>query len=143
MESRVAVWNLLHDGEITTFAREENSLTLFVNIPYLRRRLSPMGDSIVLTLKQVTEVRFTSFGGEPESLDEVLDLGRPEIIGTESNDMPLLIETTMGRLHLAFEQFELALDTGGPIAFDVLDRVARDYWTEWEQKAAKNASNSA
>jgi len=144
MDKRVAIWNLLHDGEITAVVREEDALTMFVNIPYLRRRLKPLGDSIVLRLEQVTEVTFASFGGEPESLDELLESGRPEILGTDSDEMPLLIETTMGRLTVAFAHFEMALDTGGPLDFEALDRAAIDYWSEWEKKSsAKSANNSA
>jgi hypothetical protein len=144
MDKRVAIWNVLHDGEITALAREADTLTMFVSIPYLRRRISPIGDSVVLRLEQVTQVAFASFDGEPESLDEVLDLGRLDILGTDSTDMPLAIDTSMGRLTLAFAGFELALDTGGRLDFDTLDRAAVEYWNEWEKKgAAKNAGNSA
>lgn len=142
MDERVAIWNLLHDGEITAVQSRQECFILFVNIPYLRRRLQPLGDSIILELHQPTRVSFEHFDGEFEPLEDVLELGRLDILGTESNGMPVVIDTSLGRLTLAFERLELALDTADSIQFDTLDRVATEYWTEWEQKA-KAARDSA
>ena len=52
MDKRIEIWNILHDGEITAIEGEDSdTLTMFVSIPYLRRRLKPIGDSFVLTME--------------------------------------------------------------------------------------------
>lgn len=137
MDERIAVWNVLHDGEITAASQTPGTLTLFVNIPYLRRRFTPIGDSFVLKLSGVTEVRFVTFDGRPEALDEQLKDGSPEILRTESEGMPVVIHTTLGQLTLAFERIEITLDTGSHVTFQTLSEAAGAYWNEWEQKAAK------
>jgi hypothetical protein len=143
MDERIAVWNVLHDGEITAASQTSEALALFVNIPYLRRRFEPIGDSFVLTLSGVTEIGFRSFDGKPETLAEQLQGGRPEILSTESEGMPVVIDTTMGQLTLAFEHIEIALDTGATVTIGALDKAAAAYWNEWEQKAAKARDQSA
>ena len=41
---------MLHDGRSLLASQTSDKLTLFVNIPYLRRRFEPIGDSFVLKL---------------------------------------------------------------------------------------------
>jgi hypothetical protein len=117
-------------------------LTLFVNIPYLRRRFEPIGDSFVLQLSGLTAIGFLSFDGTPQALDEQLQGGRPEILSTDSECMPVVINTTMGQLTLDFERIELALDTGSTITFQALDEAAVAYWNEWEQRAGNARDQS-
>ncbi|MFN0318284.1 MAG: hypothetical protein ACKVQA_24935 [Burkholderiales bacterium] len=57
--------------------------------------------------------------------------------------MPVVINTTMGQLTLAFDKLEIALDTGTPITYEAIDRAAEEYWDEWEKKAAKAREKSA
>lgn len=135
MDERIAIWNVLHDGKISAVSRASDVSTLSIVIPYLRRRLDPAGDSFVLKLKEVTHVSFLSFDGEPESLDEQLKIGRPEILSTDSEGMPVVINTTLGQLILAFGRLEILLDTGSPITFPEVEKAAEAYWNEWEQKA--------
>jgi hypothetical protein len=59
MDTRIAIWNVLHDGEITAISEDGDTLTMFVNIPYLRRRLKPLGDSFILTLAGVRQAEWS------------------------------------------------------------------------------------
>src|ERR1043166_8471511 len=102
----------MHDGQITAVAEDGSTVTMFVSIPYLRRRLQPLGDSFVLTLEGVKRVEFCDFGGRTSHLREELEIGTPEILKTESESMPVTIETTMGQLILDFQSIRFALDTG-------------------------------
>jgi hypothetical protein len=44
-DPRFAVWNALRDDEITVLACEgSGTLMLFVDIPYVRERIHPLGD---------------------------------------------------------------------------------------------------
>ena len=137
MDHRIGIWNLLHDGEITAVSEQGSNLTMFVSIPYLRRRLSPMGDSFVLTLKGVKKLEFRNFDGKAELLADQLNIGAPEILGTDSNSVPVTVDTTLGQLMIDFDSVALAMDTGQVIDFETIDRTAVEYWTELEAKAAK------
>ena len=137
MDTRIEIWNILHDGDITAISEDGDILTMFVSIPYLRRRLKPLGDSFVLTLAGVrqAECRDFSGAGRASSLREELEIGTPEIIKTESESMPVTIETTMGQLILDFQSIQFALDTGQSIDYETVKKVCEDFWTEWQAKA--------
>jgi hypothetical protein len=69
------------------------------------------------------------------SLREELEIGSPEILKTESESMPVTIDTTLGQLILDFESIRFALDTGQDTDCKTIERVCHEYWTEWEAKA--------
>jgi hypothetical protein len=140
MDTRIAIWNVLHDGEITAVSEDGDTLTMFVSIPYLRRRLKPLGDSFVLTLAGVRRAECRDFGGTASSastLREELEIGTPEILKTESESMPVTIETTMGQVILDFQSIRFALDTGQPVDYESIEKVCEEYWTEWQAKAER------
>lgn len=131
MDRRIQIWNILHDDEITAISGEGSDiLTMFVSIPYLRRRLDPLGDSFVLTLSGITRLEFHDFDGTRETLQEQLDIGSPEILSTESDSMPALIATSLGQLTLDFQSISFALDTGQAIEYEAIEKVCEEYWTE-------------
>jgi len=50
MDQRIQIWNVFHDGEITAISEEGGeALTMFVSIPYLRRRMEP---SLTILMRQ-------------------------------------------------------------------------------------------
>jgi hypothetical protein len=131
MDRRLQIWNVLHDGEITAiFGEGGETLTMVVNIPYLRRRLEPSGDSLILTLQNVKRLEFHEFEGTGASLQETIETGSCEILSTESESMPVTITTTLGRLTLDFQQISFALDTGQPIEYEAIVKVCEEYWSE-------------
>ena len=143
MDTRIAIWNVLHDGEITAVAEDGDTLTMFVSIPYLRRRLKPLGDSFVLTLAGVRRAECRDFGGAASSaspLREELEIGSPEILSTESVSMPVTIETSLGQLVLDFESIRFALDTGQDTDYETIEKVCDEYWTEWKAKSERRTS---
>jgi len=136
MDKCIEIWNVLHDGEITAFSGEDgDTLTMFVSIPYLRRRLEPLGDSFVLTLSGLKRLEFHNFDGTITPPREEIDIGSPEILSTKSEAMPVRIETTMGYLILDFQSIRFALDTGQEIKYETIKRVCEEYWTQWRAKA--------
>ena len=134
MDKRIQIWNILHDGEITVFEQKDETLIMFINIPYLRRRLKPLGDSFVLTLSGLKQVCFLDFDGNTLSLSEELDINLPVILSTHSGVMPLSIITTKGTLVLDFKSISFALDTGQTISFEAIEKACEQYWEEWEYK---------
>jgi len=138
MKIEIDIWNILHDGEITVAEKGQNdSYTLFICIPYLRRRLAPLGDSFVLALKGVRRIAFQNFDGTISTLEDELNLSTPEILRTDSESMPISVETTTGILLLDFEGVEFLLDTGQAVDFETIETVCRDYWDEWSKKSER------
>jgi len=136
MRTEIAIWNVLHDGEITAVeAGTDGSYTMFVNIPYLRKRLKPLGDSFVLTLSGVRQVTFQDFNGTSLSLEEELQGSSSQmILRTLSESMPITVELMYGTLILDFESIALSLDTGQPVEFETIETVCREYWEEFSSK---------
>jgi len=131
MDRRIQIWNILHDDEITAISGEGSDiLTMFVSIPYLRRRLDPLGDSFLLTLSGITRLEFHDFDGTRETLQEQLDIGSPEILSTESDSIPASIATSLGQLTLDFQSISFALDTGQAVEYEAIEKVCEEYWTE-------------
>jgi hypothetical protein len=142
MDERIAIWNILHDGEITVVSEEGATLTMFVSLPRVRRRLKPLGDSFVLVLEGVRRAECRDFGGAATSvtpLREELETGRPEILETESKSMPVTVETTLGKLILDFQSIRFALDTGQDTDYNTIERACHEYWSEWKAKYESGA----
>jgi hypothetical protein len=145
MDKRITIWNVLHDGEITAVSGENSdTLTMFVSIPYLRRRLEPLGDSFVLTLKGLKRLEFYNFDGTGKrTARDELEIGSPEILSTKSEAMPIRIETTMGYLILDFDSIEFAMDTGQEVKYEAIEKVCQEYWTEWKEKSEQARRDSS
>src|SRR5690349_15351743 len=127
MDERFAIWNVLHDGEITAAIHVGNVLELHVNIGYLRRRMEPKGDGFVLKLNGVSQYSFASYSDSTELVDPQRPSGPAWILSTESAAMPIVINTTEGDLTLAFVTLELTLDTGAPVTFEAIERTSNSY----------------
>jgi hypothetical protein len=139
MDQRIDIWNIFHDGEITAVSQENSqTLKIFVSIPYIRRRLKPLGDSFVLILSGLKRFEFSSLNGAISSLQDEIDLGEPEILSTDSESMPVMITTTMGQLTLDFDSISFALDTGEAIDFESIEKECESYWAEWSEKNDSN-----
>lgn len=143
MDERFTIWNVLHDGEITAVSEDGDTLTMFVNIPYLRRRLKPLGDSFILSLAGVQSAECRNFDGaasSASSLRQELEIGSPTILHTESESMPITIHTSLGRVILDFQSIRFALDTGQDTDYKTIRRVSEEYWSEWRAKYKRGGS---
>jgi hypothetical protein len=136
-DPRFDIWNVLHDGEITVIALEKpETLVMFVDIPYVRQRIGPLGDSFRLELRGFRSIQFANDIGD--SSREIADIARKRliIISKRSETMPLQVEVAQGTLTLDFDSVRISLDTGQPISFGEVDRLSADYWTEWRKNTA-------
>ena len=131
MDSRIAIWNTLHDGEITVVSHEnDGTFVMFVNIPYIRSRLKPLGDSFMLKLGGLKHIEFEDYEGVSTSIIEELELIQIEILSTNSENMPISIATTDGFLKLDFETLNIYLDTGQEVQYSDVLKASEDYWNE-------------
>ena len=139
MKKEIAIWNIMHDGEITAVEKGLNGLyTMFINMPYLRRRIKPLGDSFVLILSGVKQIIFRDFGGTISTIEDELGCSVPEILYTESETMPVCVETTAGTLILDYESMNLKLDTGQPVKFETIETTCHEYWDELKKRTESN-----
>jgi hypothetical protein len=132
---RFAVWNELHDGEITVLAQEEpGTLTMFVNIPYVRQRLQPLGDSFRLRLYGFRSIKFSNDIGDSSS--DLSDIAESQliIISALGETQPVQIEVAQGTLVIDFESLDIALDSGQLISYEQLASAAEEYWNAWEAR---------
>ena len=134
MDTRIAVWNTLHDGEITVLAMEGDTLVMFVSIPYIRERITPLGDSFILRLHGFHLLEFDDGKNKHSDLAEISKSGI-EILSTESKTMPVKISTTSGFLTLDFDRIDITTDTGRQVAYDEINRACSEFWEEWSIKA--------
>src|SRR6266853_2104867 len=106
---------------------------MFVNIPYLRARLLPLGDSFVLRLLGFRSFALSNLDGKVESTNLAdLSQGGYEILSTESERLPVIVQLTMGSMSLDFDSLEVALDTGRVLDYQEVWQASKDYWDEWE-----------
>lgn len=135
MDPRIAIWNILHDGEITVVAMEDDALVMFISIPYLRERLAPLGDSFALRLFGFRSLAFANPDGKKKEFS-VSDLAKCgiEILSTDSEVMPVKIYTTEGYLTIDFDRIEVALDTGRVIEYEEVEKACFAFWAEWKAK---------
>ncbi len=140
-DQRIQIWNLLHDGEIAAVSLEQGAIVkIVVSIPYLRRRLPPLGASFVLSLAGVRLVEFHHFDGEMSSLGQALEVVVPGSLSTSSDAMPVSVDTTLGELRLDFQVIDFALDSGKPIGFESIVRICDEYWAEWHARTNQSSS---
>jgi hypothetical protein len=132
-DPRFGIWSALHDGEITIAERETpDTLLLFVSIPYIRRRIEPLGDSFRLRLRGFRGMTYDNEIGDTYS--ELEDLEGVEILKCLSETMPVIIQAAGGKLMLDFDSLEISLDTGRPISIEEICRASEEYWNEWRKK---------
>jgi hypothetical protein len=157
VDPRFAIWDVLHDGTITVVAREEpDAVIMFVSIPFVRRRIPPLGDSFRLRLGGFRSVSFSYGYGDSDVKDlersgflgklrainpsfspeagrshsELTDAEGQELLEVASSSMPVNIRTALGTLLIDFDSLDIALDSGHPISYEEVRRAAQDYWDE-------------
>ena len=138
MNESIAIWNTLHDGEITVLEMDGEILTMFVSAPYIRERIRPLGDSFVLKLHGVRSIRFSNFEGKLQT-EDWRELARSgiEILSTDSTEMPVRISTTQGFLDLDFDHLQIELDTGGLVPYPEVLAACEGFWDEWSNQNKK------
>ena len=108
-------------------------VVMFVSIPYVRRRIQPLGDSFRLRLTGFRGMVFADDIRDPPEA-ELEYIEGYEILEGKSNTMPATIQLAEGTLLLDFDSLEITLDTGQPISPEEVYRACSEYWDEWSKK---------
>ena len=109
-------------------------LVMFVSIPYVRRRIQPVGDSFRIRLSGFRGMLF-SYGSSDETHSDLDYIEGFEILEAKSDTMPATIQLVEGTLMLDFDSLEISLDTGHPISPEEVYRAYHEYWDEWSKKS--------
>ena len=138
MDERIAIWNILRGGKISAVSEEGDILTVLVSIPYIRRRLNPLGDSFILTLTGVRRAEYRGFCGSGPAC-AIREGVESEIVQTTSRVMPITIETmsdtTLGQIVLDFQSIRFALDARQVSDYQTIQKVYEEYWEEnWKNE---------
>ena len=136
MKEEIEIWNLLHDGLLSLFIEyNSTAITAFVHIPYVRRRIEPVGVCFILKLSGVKSCTFKDFDGNEESITKIFNSNSPDILGVESKEMPITISTTFGNLTLDYENINAYLESGHEIDYKTISKACSEYWEEWSIKS--------
>lgn len=131
MDKKIDIWNVLHDGEITVYEREGDQLTIFISIPYLRRRVKPLGDSFVLKMTGLKQFDFYNEDNVKMRLAEGLLSCSHEIVSVETERMPIEVKLDWGRMILDYDDIQCSYENGDPVTFEKIRHISDEYWTEW------------
>jgi hypothetical protein len=136
IDPRIAIWNTLHDGEITVVRQIDDRVDMFINVPYIRERIEPLGDSFRISLRGFRSFLMTDADDKIQS-SAVTELSRGgiEILSADSTAMPVKVAMTTGYLIFDFNDLEISLDTGERVAYETVRKACSDYWDEWETRA--------
>lgn len=82
----------------------------------------------------VKKAEFCDYEGDISALSEELDACMPEILSTDSEEMPISVLTTTSTLVLDYQDISFALDTGQPVSYEEIEKACIEYWDEWKKK---------
>ncbi len=135
-------WNLLHDGTIVRLERDlADTLTMWLDAPYLRARFADGGTQFRIRLVACTTAIYAPFDEPPITDLPAIASSEPSILEAQRDRGDILVWCSAGSLRLRYESLALELDTGTPVAIDELRRVVRAYWQEWHHAAAPVATH--
>ena len=142
MNPRAEIWNVFHDGELSSLeGNVPGDVTIRIGIEYLRHMFSGEGEDIFMTLHSCSKISMEIWESDlvTDDFGKIAEIGS-EILSTDSEDIPVRVITTLGTLHADFESFSLRLDDGREITYDQLCDACQKYWDRWEGQAeeAKN-----
>lgn len=133
MSNPINPWNLLHDGTIERAERQGESVILWVEIEYLRERLSPPGRQIGAVLHDCTRCSFAPFDGVETQELTAITAAEPSLLEAQEAEGGVMIVCQEGLLHLRYTSLSFVLDAGEPLPLETLIETASRYWAEWSE----------
>jgi hypothetical protein len=139
MDFYPAIWNVLHDGNITAVrGAVPGTVQLDVSIDYLRERFPDPGKTIQVILAGCTRFAYRDFDEREFTTDfSAIAAFEPEVLSAELRDGLCVLDCAGGVLELSAADGSVALDSGRAITLQELIDVADAYWTEWSERAKK------
>lgn len=133
------LWNMLHDGEVVKINLiPPDTLSLTIEIEYLRHMFGKDGDHIVVKLKQnsLLEFEYNNTTSPIKRIGEIESI-KPIILSAEQIGNKIKIYGGNGVLWLQYQDFDLMLDNGRSITLEELGSQATAYWDNFGKKKEK------
>ena len=133
-----AIWNVFHDGSIDRVVGEvPGTVTLHVDIEYLRKRFSEPGDCFVVTLPNCTKFSFQPYDDEASITNlSVISDRYLEILSAEMAQGVCRVFAREGALEVESSNGSIRLDAGRAISLQELLDAATKYWEDWKAKGS-------
>lgn len=129
------VWGVFHDG---TLAKIEGTvpgdLSIHLQIEYLRREFDEDGDFFIVELGSCTRFRYSEYDAAPTEDRQDIQNREIEILSVSSED-PLVLNSSLGILELAYETMRVRLPSGRALASEDLLAASQRYWKAWAARA--------
>lgn len=133
----VSIWNVLHDGSIESASGQiPGTVSLGIDIQYLRERFSDAGRLFILTLENCTRFEFQPY--DENTLTSLDEIAKRDVQILSADDTGGKIEISCaihrgagGVLRVVAAHYALALDSGRKISYQEIERVADEYWNEF------------
>ena len=137
-ENQADIFNMLHDGLLSDFVREEQNIKFKVYIPYLASLINSSFNTFSVTLINCSAIDADVFGNQPNIVSNIHTLSVAELEILSAKEMNDKIEITCASTELG-QGFGaiLAISTEDIIIFDEeglnvsetkLEELCRNYW---------------
>lgn len=135
MEEKIEVWNIFHDGSIVEAKGFLPSISLRIEIPYLRTMFPGQGTSFWAHLSGCTHFTYSAWDRvTPLENPSAIARQEPEILDVAQMGNMAHIVCVDGDLELVYESIRFEIDSGAEITIDELDRECRGYWKNWRER---------
>ena len=137
------IWNILHDGALVEIQGDvPGDLKIKVEIEYLANKLSGGFDNILVTLRNCELFEYERYWSKDEtqtykSIKELEGISPSlEALSCDEKDGYLLIVDICGTIKTKYDSAHLALENGGPLSFEELSKVSKEYWDNFGAKSS-------
>ncbi len=137
----VAVWNVLHDGEVVAAeGTVPGDLRLSVGIAYLCGHLPTQSEQLFVTLAGCERFEFRPYEQPTVSEPSAVAALGLELLSAEVADGSIRVECADGGyggyLLTRYSSSSVATAEGQPLSQAALESAAERYWSLWQQRHA-------
>jgi hypothetical protein len=137
-DNQADIFNMLHDGLLYDFVREEQNIKFKVNIPYLASLINSSFNTFSVTLIKCSAIYADVFGEQPNIIRNIDTLSVAELEILSAKEMNDKIEITctsteLGQgygaiLAISTEDIIMLDEDGLNVSETKLEELCRDYW---------------
>lgn len=139
IKEQMSIFDIFHDGSISSFSKRGEDLILQIEIKYLAKRISEKYTSFYLTLLEWSLFKFYGLGGKVniEDLATIVEF-EPEIFNSSKDSKnPLKVVCRLssgdsGELWIKTRDMEVFDEGRNKISYVALKQLSKGYWDEFE-----------
>lgn len=143
------IFSILHDGTITSWIGDRNSLTLAIECLYLATRINKSFDKFYVELNQVTELKLSTwpnpFNQPVKILTDLSEIFKAEleILSADIKDNSVLISCNQtdtkfnycgGNLTLNCSEIKIYNQNKQELTIEQINKICQSYWDNFGKK---------